>query len=616
MALLVLPLFFCPNLVCAAANGGPDTQTPDPTTLLTGRLVRSVPAVGRIRTTGKSCRPSVAGGQGLPHGAWHMASSEDEAARIKDRLVGRKDALLGAMREKLATLNGLRPQIDSLFGQLSALEGEVATSSRRMAGLETKLLALDADTMASISRLETAIAVYRQGTSMAGIEEARQQAQTAERLAASLCALAEKAPLDEDASSRLSQLAERLRKESRIAGPADPLNEELGRAGIDDWLADVQRFGARLAAIRQEYASANKAIAERLAVMKAGAQRLGPWLDQARALRDQLLGSAARLAVFPELGPEAAAIAAQAKAPLPAGDPAAMVSRASAKVPHLERLFQLTETRVQSLQRGAKAEKWPRNRVAFESAAATAQAALARGQACYRQALARTNAHRAAAADAEADKDHGFAEVPGTGQSRLSPEERDLARQQRSGNEAADAEARSGQSDSRKKSKCRRLAEAIMAAADAGNEAAVRSALPRARRCGYGDKVAAWLDARQRQREQNASGQQAALDGRYAGTYRGGATGNIRFTIRGDTLRGAVTGRYDGDGLSGSIDGRVDGAGVIRATLSGNVFFQGKGYPFRGRLTGRVNGRGAAGNWSAANQSGRTNAQGDWNAGR
>jgi hypothetical protein len=100
-----------------------------------------------------------------------------------------------------------------------------------------------------------------------------------------------------------------------------------------------------------------------------------------------------------------------------------------------------------------------------------------------------------------------------------------------------------------------------------------------------------------------------SIDGRYAGTLGGGASGSIQFTVNGGSLSGNVAGTRDGDPFNATLTGTVDKAtGGMHATLTGTV----GGYAFNGTVSGQIRAAGAAGSWNAQNQHARSS--GSWQA--
>jgi hypothetical protein len=104
-------------------------------------------------------------------------------------------------------------------------------------------------------------------------------------------------------------------------------------------------------------------------------------------------------------------------------------------------------------------------------------------------------------------------------------------------------------------------------------------------------------------------GTDISIDGRYAGSLGGGASGSIQFTVNGGSLSGNVAGTYDGDPFHATLSGSVDRVtGGMQATLTGTV----GGYAFNGTVSGQIRAGTAAGSWNAQNQ--YTRSSGSWQA--
>jgi tetratricopeptide (TPR) repeat protein len=98
--------------------------------------------------------------------------------------------------------------------------------------------------------------------------------------------------------------------------------------------------------------------------------------------------------------------------------------------------------------------------------------------------------------------------------------------------------------------------------------------------------------------------------GHYSGSLSGGASGQVRLTITGSSVRGEVDGTYKGSRFTGMLSGSMDGNGNIRCKLDGKV----ERYAFSGEFTGRVSAGSATGSWNAQNKYG--SPTGSWRAGR
>jgi hypothetical protein len=111
---------------------------------------------------------------------------------------------------------------------------------------------------------------------------------------------------------------------------------------------------------------------------------------------------------------------------------------------------------------------------------------------------------------------------------------------------------------------------------------------------------------------------QVGFDGSYAGSFSGGGSGTITFTVQGErVLSGTIRGNSGGDPVVGHFSGSITPDGTISTTLSGTLTDStGKfgSFPFAGQLSGRVTGAIGRGVWDGKNSYGHPS--GDWSASR
>jgi hypothetical protein len=110
----------------------------------------------------------------------------------------------------------------------------------------------------------------------------------------------------------------------------------------------------------------------------------------------------------------------------------------------------------------------------------------------------------------------------------------------------------------------------------------------------------------------------ALLDGTYAGSFEGEASGSLTFTVANRQISGALQGTVKNDPIEGTFSGAIAEDGTLALPLAGSVRdtsrFDLGTFPFSGTVTGRIGGATSSGGWTGANQFARH--AGTWSAAR
>ena len=106
----------------------------------------------------------------------------------------------------------------------------------------------------------------------------------------------------------------------------------------------------------------------------------------------------------------------------------------------------------------------------------------------------------------------------------------------------------------------------------------------------------------------------AGHDGRYSGSFSGGASGTIQFQVSGSRISGRLSGAHKGDGFIATFSGGLTSDGSFAAAASGDFTSGESGYAFTGRVSGRLASGSGSGSWSGKNS--WSGAEGAWRAQR